>query len=750
MDVTDAKQTTQQTGKVSPALVDNIATRSVAQLCALLTEMYEHIDDTLFDLADRAYNNSEQSLYFESMREIRLHRAGSEQVFRQSLENGFQRLRDREYQGVSHAELEAETLALVDTDEMEVDVAVNNMVHRARCDFPAALLQLNTRLNTFLPHDAASEDTNPLDPKQIVRAFTQATQDIELDIKIRLIFYKEFERYVLRGLDEVLFDANQILINAGVLPDIRATLSRSSVNQVDDADPGNTQDKDKPEPGQPQEKASAADNQGSPASYGSADQASGEPVRFETLQSLLAASANLQEESVYIQTDPGKPSLNQKALFDWLNSLQYQQEQQPLSDETPAPLTVRQEVFSKLKAGDVNDPGNRLQQVDDNVINVVDMIFEFILDQDIPSPMAALIGRLQIPILKVAIRDQAFFDSHQHPARRLLNEIAHAALGWDANSNYSNDPLYQKVEAIVKTILKNEQPSVELFTQLEKEFHGYVDGESRRSERLAQRTADAEEGRAKADAAKRQIDQLIHDRIQGKELPPEVLAFLEKPWQKFLLQTHLKFGTGSAHWREGLKTADDLIWSVQMHTDPKARQRWMKMIPQLLESIRGGLEQIAHSPADTEKTMTALWQIHSKMLSHKGDKNPVNTIKVDLTHRQNSAPISPLVKRKVAPDTIRELRSRVSGFQVGDWFEFRQLDGHIIRCRLIRKIRANDSFIFANRYGAKAKAVTKDQLALYIHEEKAIRLESGPLIDRAMQAVMLRLKNSLPKGPGLP
>ena len=726
MDTTDANQSStnqeQKKAKASPALVDNIAGRTVARLGARLDDMYEHIDDTLFDLADRAHNNAEQSLYFESMREIRLHRQASQQVFQQYLESAFQRLRSNQAELVSHKDLEAETLALVDADEMETEVAINNMVHRARCELPAPLLQLNTRLNSLLPKQLANEDSNPLDPKQIVKAFTVATQDVDLDIKARLILYKEFERYVLQSLDDILFDANQILINAGVLPDIRATLSRSATNKA--ANKEDAAKTDQKPAGELTEEAQA--------------------VQFETLQSLLSATQNLQEESIYIQADPRQPSLNQDSLFDWLSNIQEQQLEAVDTSEAPKPVTVRQEVFKKLKSAGTEDPGNRLLTVDDNVINVVDMIFEFILDQDIPTPMAALIGRLQIPILKVAIRDQAFFDSHQHPARRLLNEIAHAALGWDGNSHYQNDPLYQKVEQIVKRIITSEHPSVELFTELERDFHSYVDTETKRTDRIADRTAAAEEGRAKADVAKQLIDQVIRDRIQGKELPPIVVEFLKNPWQKYLLQIQLKHGSQSDPWRDALQTADELIWSVQLHTDGKARQRWMKMIPPLLEKVRAAMQQISHNPAQTEKTMAALWEIHSKMLAGEGEQNPVNTVKVDLTHSPSRTPISPLVKRKVPADRIRELRSMVSDFAVGTWFEFTQRDGNIIRCRLIRKIRANDSFVFANRYGAKAKAISKDQLALYIHDKKARVFDSGPLIDRALQAVMLRLKNSLP------
>ena len=40
----------------------------------------------------------------------------------------------------------------------------------------------------------------------------------------------------------------------------------------------------------------------------------------------------------------------------------------------------------------------------------------------------ALLGRLQIPTLKVALLDKSFFSSKSHPARRLLDDVAHLEL----------------------------------------------------------------------------------------------------------------------------------------------------------------------------------------------------------------------------------------------------------------------------------------------------------------------------------
>ena len=64
-------------------------------------------------------------------------------------------------------------------------------------------------------------------------------------------------------------------------------------------------------------------------------------------------------------------------------------------------------------------------------VDVVAMLFDLLLnDRELPDALRAQIGRLQIPVLKVAMMDKAFFADRQHPARRLLDTIAGSATGW--------------------------------------------------------------------------------------------------------------------------------------------------------------------------------------------------------------------------------------------------------------------------------------------------------------------------------
>ena len=105
-------------------------------------------------------------------------------------------------------------------------------------------------------------------------------------------------------------------------------------------------------------------------------------------------------------------------------------------------------------------------QSNDMSIDMVAMIFDYILnDRNIAVPMRALLGRLQIPLVKVAMLEREFFSRKAHPARQLLNGLAATAMGWDEQLGHE-DPSYRKVEAIVQTIVDEFESDISLFSKL--------------------------------------------------------------------------------------------------------------------------------------------------------------------------------------------------------------------------------------------------------------------------------------------
>ena len=56
----------------------------------LLQVLFNNVDDALFEMADRSRSDADQSMYFESMREIRLHRKRVLTDFVQAFNAGFE------------------------------------------------------------------------------------------------------------------------------------------------------------------------------------------------------------------------------------------------------------------------------------------------------------------------------------------------------------------------------------------------------------------------------------------------------------------------------------------------------------------------------------------------------------------------------------------------------------------------------------------------------------------------------------
>ena len=84
----------------------------------------------------------------------------------------------------------------------------------------------------------------------------------------------------------------------------------------------------------------------------------------------------------------------------------------------------------------------------DVLASIFDRIFD---DTALPVSVKALLGRLQIPALKVAVRDPELFKSESHPLRMLIDRIA--ALGKEQGTTLTeNDAFYKLLAQTVKTV----------------------------------------------------------------------------------------------------------------------------------------------------------------------------------------------------------------------------------------------------------------------------------------------------------
>ena len=75
-----------------PVILLQVHDKAAQQLKSQLQVLFDNADATLFDMADKARSDAEQSLFFEAMRDVRLKRKNIERGFLERLLYAFIRL----------------------------------------------------------------------------------------------------------------------------------------------------------------------------------------------------------------------------------------------------------------------------------------------------------------------------------------------------------------------------------------------------------------------------------------------------------------------------------------------------------------------------------------------------------------------------------------------------------------------------------------------------------------------------------
>jgi hypothetical protein len=718
--------------KPVPAEVTRIRDTVVAGLGDLLQGAFDAVDDSLFELANNARSNNEQNRYFEAMREIRIKRKGVERHFQNTVAQYFA---NPPHTGPIQEEnlskqTNADSLSLVGNDDLEEQVALNAMITKAKAHFQGPLLQLQTRFSQVYPEASDESPVNPMAPEHLCSAFTEAIQALEIQIRERLILLKQFDRYVVSNLGMLLDEANRILIQAGIIPNFRYHGKTGQQHGSPKSHEGS------------KEEAGTTDS----TAHAMAGESANSGAVFDQIRQMLAvqrANAGIPPRA----SDPNVRVIGDSELASLLNSLPLygaRQGQGDLSNGEPVTVDLRQlmqQLLAKADAGDGRKPA--LNEVDEDLINLVSMLFEFILDDyNLSAPVQVLISRLQIPILKVVIRDKSFFSQAKHPARRLLNSLARAGIGWSSSDEKTKDKLYNQIHNIVQRILNEFDGDIALFETLNQEFEQFLERENRKASLVEQRTRESERGRIKSQTAQQTVDNLLKEKVSRYKLPQSIHDILMNGWSRVMFLAYLRDDV-EHRWNASVKVVDDLIWCLHPHQEDDERDQWVRVVPGLLKALRAGLEEVSYNSSRLDEMMGQLKHelaeaFRTNAAIEAQQDSPKETEEEEIATVHQTA-----VERQqeLEEAAISEYVAQIDSIAIGNWVEFRLVNGANFRCKLSAVIEEADCFVFVNRMGLKVIEKTRIQLAHEMRRGRLTLLEQGALIDRAMDAVVGTLRS---------
>jgi len=750
------------------------------RLSELLQNFFTRIDDELFKLSDKAENSTLQSLYFESMRYVRREK---DAIHGHYLQDQLQQYDDfcqnkapqpPAQRNEEPRELTEDNFALLENETLEEDLAINSMIGKGNALFHHELFTLNKRFSALLSRDEGQiGNNNPVAPAALCRGFEAVLKPQAMDLKVKLLIYKLFDRLVLSAAGPVYHELNATLIKEGILPSITKTIVR-----------------------QPKSLAGAT---------------RGELTNAQTAQRMAHTTqgGDSGENVDYLETFRAMQSL----LDGWRSQLGLQAHSPDTqlsgvvfdSDEVLDALSVLQHPASIVREGGragsseglklyVTDQLRKLQpsgqtrplgRLEGDTIDMVAMIFDFILeDRNLPDPIKALIARLQIPVVKVAILEKSFFAKKNHPTRVLLNSLAQAGIGLDISHRNSETPIFKKIEEIVGRVLNEFDQNVDLFCELLEDFSAFMEKESQRSRATEERTRQVTQSKEQVRLAKKQVAYEIASRLSERETPAIVRSFLYNNWKDVLVLAYLRREKEAEEWEKALAVMDQLIWSFTPSDDLAGQQETFKTTPTLMKAIREGLESISVDPHAVKNLLRGLeiYQINSPSALYpaetaqesvgprqaKSNTTPTSEVAIKdpelaqaiLEIKANLPDIDDVKVEQIGADGI-EQESVLEGSQydressddeyavkardvgIGEWLEFIEPQQKPWRAKLSWKSQVTSLYVFVNSKGVKVAEMSVTDLASQLRHGMARIIEgsTSPLMDRALSALMQSLKN---------
>jgi len=243
----------------------------------------------------------------------------------------------------------------------------------------------------------------------------------------------------------------------------------------------------------------------------------------------------------------------------------------------------------------------------------------------LPDPIKVLIGRLQIPILKVAMLDKGFFNHKKHPARKLLDIISKASLGWSDDA-LQEQKLVEKLEQVVDFLLLEFDQDIAVFEQALDDFQLFLKQENERIEQVTHALEQQEREREQAlQQAQQASGEFIEGLVERYELNFDVVDFLDGLWKSVLTQTWLAQGEDSNHWKNLKRITTTLVWSLIAKHSEEDKSKLLKTLPALLRALANGMDLIKTDNDAKNAVFQMLVQEHARVV-RQTSKNIVTRV----------------------------------------------------------------------------------------------------------------------------
>lgn len=426
-------------------------------------------------------------------------------------------------------------------------------------------------------------------------------------------------------------------------------------------------------------------------------------------QSLVPATGNMLK-AVLHSREPGsgqpRVSIALDNLLNALDAIRRRQREDGADDS----ISVRQQL-----AGEIPQLGNGAAADDQyhQTLQLFDaLVGAPITDATPGADIRMLLRKIELPLLKLALLDERFLGSDDHPARHTINLFERYYIAADDQGKLFDPKLFRFLDRQAQRIAEQFETNPAVFDEVNTTLGNLLVPIEDARKMKVRRIQLLSEGTEKIQLAHEQVRQDLRQRLGGKAVPMIVLELLDCGWRHHLQMTYLREGAERGEYLRALAVLDELL--ALLAQDAIAQGIAPGALQNLLGRVADGLRQAAFDAAAGETVQSLAAQLQGKI--------PVL--------RQYQAAAEP------EPEGVAD--TAIADLPIGDWLCFHQ--GHTRTVyQLVWSNSAGSRYAFTNRSATKKRNLDQRSLVQGFQDGTITRIAGldTPFLERSAHKVML-------------
>jgi len=690
--------------------------------------------DAFFQQAEKSANNRDQARFFDSINTLNESRNNMKQQFLQIMQKHLNACGQSNL--LNDQSDEIAELDLIDQNEFENWLTVNQLTINVTPHYEQELLEIKLRLARLFGIDVEKIELTPFSPEIIFKSFSEVIHSYFLNNDILLILYTQFEKVMDNYLFDMYKEINQIFIDNNVLP----LIEKKKYEIKKDSSGSTKRAKDTSAQNRSQESITEKNPLAQSVSANSPQlmNSSHHMTEMNTIQNTVNLVPTYQTLKELLSFQNGQEF--DKAADDFFDSDEYKQQLHILIGE----LSKLQSKQAGVLFKDENIPVD-LTEIIQNSINkenysaelnnefeyTFDIIKRLFLsienDPWLGRPVKKLLLLLQIPLLKVSLLHNDFFESWSNPARIVINKLA--MVDFDDEKHH----FYIKARSIVLYLLENYDSDLGIFSRIQEVLTQLLEIQS-------DHYNDNVNSIIKKWDAQQIVTNDVAGRLADRSIPVVIADFISYQWLPILVSSYLKKGQDSSQWSQYLQALDMLLLIIGGNISDEFIDRDV-----ILFIIKQGLEEAG------QYNKKVIDEIESFL--NDGDKGDKVLLDLDIIVKLliNGYAISDnsaikKISKEAADTSMLANKAIAQRLKVNDYLIFKQ-NKKSTRLQFVWGSDGQNVFVFAGRTGQQEAVFNLSEVVSLLDNGQLSQTKDYelPLLERTLYEILGDVHDSMAK-----